>query len=63
MDRHSAQVQARLKWEIAHERLTAALKPVAERPAGQGVPELKEALKVVHAAIDAINAAFGEDAA
>jgi hypothetical protein len=57
MDKKTAQVSARLKWEAACERLAFALNPPTGMPAEQ-VPDLETALRLVQAALEEIREAF-----
>jgi hypothetical protein len=57
MDKKTAQVSAKLKWEAACERLAFALNPPAGLPAGQA-PDLETALDLVQAALEEIREAF-----
>ncbi len=57
MDKKGMQLQARLKWEVACERMAIALNP----PAGagvDGVQDLDAALRVAQAALEEIRKAF-----
>lgn len=57
MDKKTAQVSARLKWEAACERLAFALNPPADIPTGD-TPDLETALRLVQAALEEIREAF-----
>ncbi len=54
---HSNQVQARLKWEAACERLAFALDPPPGVPAGEA-PDIADALRLAREALEEIRKAF-----
>jgi hypothetical protein len=61
MDNKGTRLQARLKWEVACERMAIALNP----PDGatlDGVYDLEAALQLAHAALDEIRKAFRDQA-
>ncbi len=57
MDKKTAQVSAKLKWEAACERLAFALNPPPGLPAGQAL-DLETALGLVQDALQEIREAF-----
>jgi DNA primase len=54
---HPNQVQARLQWEAACERLSFALDPPPGVPPGEA-PEVAAALRLVQAALEELGRAF-----
>ena len=56
------QLQARLQWEAACERLAFALDPPPGMPAGEA-PDVAAALRLVQAALEEIRRAFDPGAA
>jgi len=61
MDNKSAQLQARLKWEAACERLAFVLHPPTDAPAQEGAPDLESTLQLAQAALEEIRRAFGSE--
>ena len=57
MDKKTARVSARLKWEAACERLAFALNPPAGIPA-EDAPDLETAVRLAQAALEEIREAF-----
>ncbi|MDM0106994.1 hypothetical protein QTH97_18760 [Variovorax sp. J22R24] len=57
MDKRGAQLQARLKWEVACERMAIALNP-PPGVARDGVHDLEAALGLVQAALEEVREAF-----
>ena len=57
MDKKTAQVSAKLKWEAACERLAFALNPPPGMPT-EDAPDLETALRLAQAALEEIREAF-----
>lgn len=59
MEKKAAKTEARLKWEVACERLSFAFDP----PEGSSADplDLEEAVRLAHAALQGLQAAFGAD--
>jgi hypothetical protein len=58
MNKNEAQLEAWARWEIAYERMSLERSPPEEPPWNEWTSDLPQAIQLVRAALDAIEAAY-----